>query len=216
RRPEISLYETVRWEDDHGFWWLDRHLERLAGSAAYFGFAYDEAAVRETLERGVEGVRGAHGVRLEVDRLGNTIVVVDPEALDSARWWPHPGRDYMECSINTKAISSQSIYRFHKTTARRPYRDRREMHEGVDEVLLVNERGELTEATRRNVAVSFGGVWVTPPLASGCLPGILRQILIDEGELTEEVVMVDDVGSADALALLSSIYGWQPARLAAE
>ncbi len=61
--------------------------------------------------------------------------------LDPARWWPHPGREYVECSINTKAISSQSIYRFHKTTARRPYRERREMHEGVDEVLLVNERG---------------------------------------------------------------------------
>ncbi len=59
-------------------------------------------------------------------------------------------------------------------------------------------------------------MWITPPLASGCLPGILRQVLIDEGELTEEVVMVEDVRSADGLALLSSIYGWQPARLAAQ
>jgi para-aminobenzoate synthetase/4-amino-4-deoxychorismate lyase len=216
RRPEISLYETVRWEDEHGFWWLDRHLERLADSAAYFGFHCDEASARDALERGVEGVGDAHRVRLELDRLGTMSVVVDPETLDPARWWPHPGRDYMACSINTKPISSSSIYRFHKTTARRPYRDRREMHEGADEVLLVNERGELTEATRRNVALSFGGVWITPPLASGCLPGVLRQVLIDEGELTEEVVMVDDVRSADGLALLSSVYGWQPARVVEE
>ena len=150
-------------------------------SAAYFGFRYDEAAVRNAIEQGAEGLIGAHAVRLELDRLGVISVMVDPESLDPARWWPHPARDHMECSINTRPISSNSIYRFHKTTARRPYRDRREMHEGVDEVLLVNERGELTEGTRRNVAVFCGGVWITPPLASGCLPGVLRQILIDEG-----------------------------------
>lgn len=216
RRPEISLYETVRWEDEHGFWWLDRHLDRLAGSAAYFGFIYDEAAVREALERGVEGAVGAHRVRLELDRLGNTIVAVDSEPLDPARWWPHPGTDYVTCSVNTKAISSKSIYRFHKTTGRRPYDDRRAMHEGVDEVLLVNERGEVTEATRNNVALLYSGAWITPPLASGCLPGVLRQVLVDEGELTEEVVMADDVRSADGLALLSSVYGWQPARVVEE
>lgn len=213
RRPEVSLYESIRWEGEHGFWWLDRHLDRLAGSAAYFGFVYDAAAVREALERAVEGLSGARVVRVELDRLGNTIVSVDSENLGAARWWPHPGREYVTCSVNTKAISSNSIYRFHKTTGRRPYDDRRAMHEGVDEVLLVNERGEITEGTASNVALLLGGAWVTPPLASGCLPGILRQVLIDEGELAEEVVMADDVRSADALALLSSVYGWQPARI---
>ena len=159
---------------------------------------------------------GARRVRIELDRFGNVVVIVDPETLDPARWWPHPDRAYLTCSVNTKAISSKSIYRFHKTTARRPYRDRRDMHEGVDEVLLVNERGEVTEATTRNVAISCGGAWITPPLASGCLPGILRQVLIDEGELTEEVVMVDDLRSADGLALLSSVHGWQSGRLSDE
>ena len=216
RRPEISLYESIRWEDEHGFWWFDRHLERLAGSAAYFGFTCDEAAVREELEHAVEGVYGAHRVQLELDRLGNVRVSVDSEDLGPARWWPHPGRDHVTCSVNTKAISSKSVYRFHKTTGRRPYDDRRAMHEGVDEVLLVNERGELTEGTWNNVALFIGGAWITPPLASGCLPGVLRQVLIDEGELAEEVVMAEDLRSADGLALLSSVYGWQPARIAAQ
>ena len=213
RRPEISLYETVRWEDDHGYWWIERHLERLEGSAAYFGFEYNADAAMAALEREAEGLTGARGVRLELDRLGGMIVAADPTPLAPARWWPHPGPEYVTCSINSKPIASTSVYRFHKTTARRPYRDRREMHAGVDEVLLINERGELTEGTRRNVAVLFGGTWVTPPLASGCLPGVLRQVLIDEAALAEEVVMVDDLTGADGLALLSSIYGWEPARL---
>lgn len=213
RRPEISLYETVRWEEEHGFWWIDRHLERLAGSAAYFGFECDEGAIKAALDREAEGLTGSRSVRLELDRSGGLLLEIDPEDLEPVRWWPHPGPGYATCSINTKPINSASIYRFHKTTARRPYRERRDMHTGVDEVLLVNERGELTEGTRRNVAVLFGGTWVTPPLASGCLPGVLRQVLLDEAALSEEVVMVDDLRGADGLALLSSIYGWQPARL---
>ena len=78
------------------------------------------------------------------------------------------------------------------------------------------KRQELTEGTWNNVALFIGGAWITPPLASGCLPGVLRQILIDEGELAEEVVMAEDLRSADGLALLSSVYGWQPARIAAQ
>ena len=78
---------------------------------------------------------------------------------------------------------------------------------------MVNERGELTEATKYNLAVQCAGSWVTPPLASGCLPGVLRQVLLDEGALTEEVIMVDDLEGADGLALLSSVRGWQSARL---
>jgi len=213
RRPEISLYETIRWEADHGYWWIERHLERLAGSAAYFGFEYDEGAITAALDREAETLTGMRQVRLELDRTGGLTIATDADELEPVRWWPHPGPDYVTCSINTKPINSASIYRFHKTTARRPYRDRRDMHNGVDEVLLVNERGELTEGTRRNVAVLFGGTWVTPPLASGCLPGTLRQVLVDEAALSEEVVMVDDLRGADGLALLSSIYGWQPARL---
>ncbi|MGB9357013.1 MAG: chorismate-binding protein [Acidimicrobiia bacterium] len=213
RRPEISLYETLRWEVDHGYWWIERHLERLAGSAAYFGFEYDEQAIMDALDLEVDGQTGVRRVYLELDRAGAVSIETGADELETVRWWPHPGPDYATCAINMKPINSASIYRFHKTTARRPYRERREMHNGVDEVLLVNERGELTEGTRRNVAVLFGGTWVTPPLASGCLPGILRQVLIDEAALSEEVVMVDDLRGADGLALLSSIYGWQPARL---
>lgn len=213
RRPEISLYETIRWDEDRGYCWIERHLERLSGSAAYFGFEYNEGMIQDALEREAEGLTGSRRVRLELDRTGELIVATDAEELDPARWWPHPGSDYLTCSVNTTPINSASVYRFHKTTARRPYRERREMHAGVAEVLLVNERGELTEGTRRNVAVQLGGTWVTPPLASGCLPGILRQVLIDERALAEEVVMVDDLTGADGLALLSSVYGWQPARL---
>ena len=213
RRPEISLFESIRWEEDHGFWWLDRHLQRIGDSCAYFGFRFDEALAHDALEGIVVGMSGAHAVRLEVDRLGKVVVDFDADDLPPARWWPNPGRDPVTCAIDTTAISSQSIYRFHKTTARRPYNDRSRAYADVEDVLMVNERGEVTEATMYNVAVQCAGTWITPPLASGCLPGVLRQVLIDEGALVEEVVMVEDLDGADGLGLLSSVRGWIPARL---
>ena len=213
RRPEISLFETIRWEDDHGFRWLERHLRRLCESAAYFGFEYDEEVVRATLNASVAGRIGDHAVRIEVDRLGAFSVTVEAEELPDARWWPNPGLDPLVCEIDPGPISSTSVYRFHKTTARRPYSDRRDAHSGLDEVLLVNERGEITEGTTQNVAVQIAGGWVTPPLASGCLPGVLRSVLIDEGVLVEEVVMASDLNGVERMALLSSVHGWRPARL---
>jgi para-aminobenzoate synthetase/4-amino-4-deoxychorismate lyase len=213
RRPEISLFETIRWEEEHGFRWLDRHIRRIGDSSAYFGFRFHEGSVRDALDGAVSGMSGAHAVRLQVDRLGRVVVDVNSEMLDPARWWPTSGNDPVACVIDPTAISSTSIYRFHKTTARRPYNDRTNAYEGVEDVLMVNERGELTEATTYNVAVQCAGTWITPPLASGCLPGVLRQVLIDEGALVEEVITVDDLDGADGLGLLSSVRGWRSARL---
>ena len=61
---------------------------------------------------------------------------------------------------------------FHKTSLRAPYDRRRHRHGGVDEVIMINERAELTEGTRVNLAVRLEGRWWTPPLSSGCLPGV--------------------------------------------
>ena len=214
RRPEVKLLETIRWDDEHGFWWLDRHLRRMAGSAAYFGFVFDEEAVRSVLDASVSGEDGAREVGITVDRLGTVAVDVRRAQEATARWWPHPSRTLVTCEVNSEAVSSASVYRYHSTTARRPYDERRDAHPGVDEVVMVNERGEVVGGSRHNLAIRSGGQWVTPPLASGCLPGVLRAVLLDEGILLEEVVMADDLDSAEAMALLSSVNGWRPARLA--
>ena len=49
---------------------------------------------------------------------------------------------------------------------------------GFDEVLLLNERGEISECTSANIFASTGGEVVTPPLNSGCLPGVTRELLL--------------------------------------
>jgi branched-chain amino acid aminotransferase len=52
--------------------------------------------------------------------------------------------------------------------------------QGFDEVALLNERGEVSECTSANIFVSTGREVATPPLNSGCLPGVSRELLLDE------------------------------------
>ena len=70
-------------------------------------------------------------------------------------------------------------------STRRPcaqrYEEARRRHPEADDVLLVNDRGEMTESTIANVAVHVDGRWVTPPLDAGLLPGIGRAVALEDG-----------------------------------
>ncbi|HNY42940.1 MAG TPA: aminotransferase class IV [Bryobacteraceae bacterium] len=81
---------------------------------------------------------------------------------------------------------------------------------GLDEVILLNERGEVSELTSANLFAEFGSQMRTPPLkSSGCLPGITRELLLEqirvEGvEVVESVLTLDDLAAADGLFISSS------------
>jgi branched-chain amino acid aminotransferase len=61
---------------------------------------------------------------------------------------------------------------------------------GFDEVILLNERGEVSECTSANIFIANGNEVWTPPLASGCLPGITRELLL--GEVQAPAIKVSD------------------------
>ena len=101
----------------------------------------------------------------------------------------------------------------HKTTFREPYDRRRLRRPDVDDVIMVNTRGELTEVTRATLAVQLDGTWYTPPRSSGCLPGVERARLLDRGVLRERVLRPADLDTAEGLAVISSLRGRRAARL---
>ena len=86
-------------------------------------------------------------------------------------------------------------------------------HPDAEDVVLVNERGELTETTIANLAVRLDGTWWTPPTTSGCLPGVERARLLDLGRLRERVLHVEDLAAADGLAVVNSLRGRREATL---
>ena len=82
---------------------------------------------------------------------------------------PAPGR--CASRSTTSRSTPPSPWLQHKTTGRDVYLTRALRHPEADDVVLVNQRGELTETTTANLAVQLDGRWWTPPTTSGCLPG---------------------------------------------
>ena len=106
------------------------------------------------------------------------------------------------------AIDVRSPLIFNKTTRREIYDDALAAVTGVDDVLLWNARGEYTESTRANLVLDIDGVRVTPPIASGLLPGVMRGELLRRGDVVERVVFVDDLARASRIWLVNSLRGW--------
>ncbi len=170
-RPPFELFETLRWSGDDGFAHLREHLARLEGSATYFGFRFDpEAAVAVLEERVAEHGGPQARVRLRLGRDG--ALVAEATELIEARSGP------VRVTLDDEPVDPDDVWLFHKTTRRAPYDRRRERRPDVDDVVLVNTRGEVTETTIANLAVRLGGRWVTPPRAAGLLGGTYREVLV--------------------------------------
>ena len=80
---------------------------------------------------------------------------------------------------------------------------------GCDEVVLLNERGEVAECTAANIFCARGGRVSTPPLSSGCLEGITRSVLLEIGTaagvpVEERVLLPNDLYAADEVFISST------------
>jgi branched-chain amino acid aminotransferase len=80
---------------------------------------------------------------------------------------------------------------------------------GFDEVILLNERGEVAECTSANLFIANGSQVYTPPLSSGCLPGITREVLLGEIHapgirVEEKRLMPGDLEAADEMFITST------------
>lgn len=87
---------------------------------------------------------------------------------------------------------------------------------GYDEALLLNERGHVSECTSANVFVAQGGRVITPPLGSGCLPGVTREVLLTDirvpGVVFEERdLRLADLEEADEVFITSTTRDLLPA-----
>jgi 4-amino-4-deoxychorismate lyase len=202
-RPDTRLIETFG-RDGAGFRRLDAHLARARASAAALGFAWNEAAVRAALAT-IAGP-GPLRVRLTVGRDGDAEVTTAPLAPNPAGW---------RIVLAPERLDPDAPLLRHKTTERALYdRTRAALAPGVDEALFLNGRGEAAEGTITNLFLDFGDGLLTPPLASGCLPGILRAELLALGRAREAVIRAEDLPRA-RLYMGNALRGLIPARLVA-
>jgi len=202
---EHRLLETLGFVPGAGLRNLDRHLGRMADSADWAGFRFDRAAVVASLHQAVERRAEPARVRLLLSRGGQ--VEVQLEAMP-----PVSGRP-VRLALDDEPVDAGSPWLQHKTTRRDVYVTRALRHPEADDVVLVNQHGEVTETTTANLAVRIGGRWWTPPTTSGCLPGVERGRLLELGRLHERVLTVEDLLGAEEVAVLNSLRGRRAARL---
>ncbi len=200
-RPEFHLLETMLWEPESGIFLLDEHLQRLGKSAAYFDVPLDIYAIQAALNPAFGKV--SHKIRLLVSREGEFEVQAIPQ---------ESGGDTMAMiALAKEAVDSQNIFLFHKTTHREVYERVKLEFPEADDVILWNERGEVTEGGMANLVIRKGGRLVTPPVECGLLAGTFRAALIKSGEIEESVVSIEELRNAEEIFLINSVRRWRRA-----
>jgi para-aminobenzoate synthetase/4-amino-4-deoxychorismate lyase len=205
RRPTFELLETLRWTPSAGYALLARHLERLRASADYFDFPFSEREARGCLDRAVQGCTDARRVRLLVASDG----AVRAEHTPLVR-----SRPMLRVLPAAEPVDPRMVWLFHKTTNRDVYT--RAMRPGVDEVVLWNDGGEVTETTTSNIVADFGEGRVTPAVGCGLLAGTFRAELLARREVREAVIPLDTLRRAPRFWLVNSVHDWRIAEWAAE
>ncbi|HEX7853141.1 MAG TPA: aminotransferase class IV [Sphingobium sp.] len=164
---------------------LERHMSRMQASAEALGFAFDRHALRNELQTATFRVTELSRVRLLLSRDGAIAVEVRPMG-----GWPQA---VIPVSVVPRQAPPGDVRLCHKTTDRTLYETARQAG-GTYEVLMIDADGYLTEGTFTSIFLERGDRLVTPPLARGVLPGILRQHLMDMGEAVEGDIRPSDLG----------------------
>ena len=199
--PGLRLIETLAW-DGRAPLREARHLARMARSAEALGWAWDREAARRALR---EGRASPARLRLTMDREGTFAVAEGPLPAPVTLW---------RVAVHPARLSAGDPWLRHKTTRRALYDlARAELPEGLDEWLFLNERDEACEGTITNLFFDRGEGWRTPPLACGCLPGVLREEMLEQGVAREEALRAEDLARV-RLAVGNALRGLVPAVMA--
>jgi para-aminobenzoate synthetase/4-amino-4-deoxychorismate lyase len=208
RPASVELIETIRWDDE--FVMLDEHLERLSDSAKYWGMPCEADSLRPLLADLESTMIGPTMVRVLASGGGNVSLSLS-EAPARFALGPRPSGDSVVVCVDRNPLDSSDPRLFHKVADRKHFDERRKRHVAFEDVLCVNEKGNITESTIANVAFLIDGVWLTPPVTDGLLNGVMRERLISDGTVKERSVSISEALEAEAVALLSSVRGWRPA-----
>jgi para-aminobenzoate synthetase/4-amino-4-deoxychorismate lyase len=206
RPPSFELLETLLWTPEAGYLLLGRHMKRLLQSADYFAFQADVLDIRDQLERYAATLSPTpHRVRLVVSRSGAVEISSAPQNVDAG---------FPALALAAAPIDPTNPFLYHKTTNRAVYEAAIAARPGYQDVLLYNDRGEITESTIANLVVEIDGALVTPPVSCGLLPGTLRAHLLDEGKIREEVITVQELKPDTRCYLMNSVRGFHPVTVA--
>lgn len=203
RDEGLRLIETLAW-DGAALVRGDRHLARLAASAARLGWRCDTGEARAAL---LAGRRDPARLRLTLDRAGRIEVTEGPLPPAATQW---------RVGLAKARLDAGDPWLTVKATRRAAYdAARAALPAGLDEVLFLNAEGQVCDGTITTVFFDAGQGLCTPPLTSGLLPGVLRAEVLETGRARESLLRAEDLPRV-RLWVGNSVRGLIPAIWQAE
>jgi para-aminobenzoate synthetase/4-amino-4-deoxychorismate lyase len=200
---EFDLIETMRFDPEVGISDLDRHLDRLAGSAERFDFPFNRHAARNELQAATFRRKEPAMLRLLLSPKGTMAIELKP--------MPEPPHHPVEVAVRPLPVMAGDVRLSYKTTAR-AFMEVARREGGKFETVFVDPDGHVTEGSFTSIFVERDGKYLTPPLERGLLPGLLRARLIEEGKAEEADLTVEDL--AGGFLIGNMVRGLIEARLA--
>ncbi|MFH1062822.1 MAG: aminodeoxychorismate synthase component I [Candidatus Omnitrophota bacterium] len=204
--PDFKLIETMLWRKKCGFYLLEHHLNRLKRSAKFFEYPYSEKAILQNLNKLTLTLnkQWPYKIRLLLDQSGE--IILDPAViLNKKTDLKH------RIMLSEKHTDSADIFLYHKTTNRELYTSEYEKCKqlGFFDLIFCNEKNQITEGAVSNIFIKKQGIYYTPPIKCGVLPGVFRTYLINQKKLKlqEKILYLQDLKTADAIYCTNAVRG---------
>jgi branched-chain amino acid aminotransferase len=209
-----GLFETIRVRDGAAVW-LDRHLARLAEGSAVLGIParFDDAALAEACAAVIAAEGIDTGVlRLTVSRGVGPRGVLPPVApsptvlIAGHAGLPPQGPVALVVARGTCRNQASPLSRVKSLNYLDAVLARREAGErGADDAVMLNTAGRVAETSIANLFARIDGAWVTPAVAEGALPGIMRAEVLARLGAGERPLSVADLQRAEAVLLTNAL-----------
>ena len=149
-----------------------------------------------------------HKVRLIVNQAGLIHCEAHPLSLNKLSRSQH-----VKLCLAERPIDIHNPFIYHKTTNRELYQSILNSHPDYDDVLLWNQRQEITETCIANILVKLNGELLTPPVESGLLAGSFRAHLLANNKIKEAVIKKEDLRQCEHIYVINSVRKFRDALL---
>jgi len=198
-----SLIETLRSTEQGEIPLLARHMQRLQASAHTLGYPCPLAQIEQALLKIAHAANG-HAQRLRL--------LLHPDGRFDTRRSPLIAPAVLPpVRLATTRLDAENKWLQHKTTYRPLYEKATiwlQTHPDYFDCIFLNQAGELCEGSRSNLYLQLDGIWYTPPLSCGVLPGIMRSVLLESGQVHERILREEEILAAHALRVSNAVHGW--------
>jgi branched-chain amino acid aminotransferase len=219
-----GIFSTIRVQDGVLFAW-ERHWARMQRDAARMRVPFPESEkwLEDRLHRLIEKNRAANAtLRVVIVRNRGGMwegPVAAERAFDTIAFtaalndWGEPVK--LGVVPHARHAASEFAGTKYNSWSENLTRYERAHEQDLDEVVLLNERGEVAECTSANIFIVQGDRAWTPPLSDGCLPGVTRALLLEEIRVpgitvAEKTILTADLEAADEIFITSTTRDLMP------